>query len=87
MAKQVARTRWEGVTELKFSWENLWKVEPVRMEFMLKSTYDLLPTPNNLVPWNKKEEAACVLCKGYGNLKHILSCCIVALTQGIQMAP
>ena len=46
------------------------------------STYDLLPTPSNLVLWNKKEEAACALRKGYANLKHILSCCKVALTQG-----
>ena len=82
MAKQGAWTRWEGVTELKILWEDLWKVEPVRMQFMLKSTYDLLPTPSNLVLWNKKEEAACALCKGYANLKHILSCCKVALTQG-----
>ena len=82
MAKQGAWTRWEGVTELKISWEDLWKVEPVRMEFMLKSIYDLLPTPSNLVLWNKKEEAACALCKGCANLKHILSCCKVTLTQG-----
>ena len=82
MAKQGAWTRWEGVTELKISWEALWKVEPVRMQFMLKSTYDLLPTPSNLVLWNKKEEAICALCKGFANLRHILSCCKVALTQG-----
>ena len=71
-----------GVTELKISWEDLWKVGPVRMQFMLKSTYDLLPTPSNLVLWNKKEEAACALYKGYANLQHILSCSKVALTQG-----
>ena len=44
--EECAWTRWEGVTELKISWEDLWKVEPVRMQFMLKSTYDLLPTPD-----------------------------------------
>ena len=82
MAKQGAWTRWEGVTELKISWEDLWKVEPERMQFMLKSTYDLLPTPSNLVLWNKKEDTACALCKCYANLKHILSCCKVAITQG-----
>ena len=82
MAKQGALTRWEGVTELKILWEDLWKVEPVRMQFMRKSTYDLLPTPSNLVVWNKKEDAVCELCKGYASFKHILSCCKVVLTQG-----
>ena len=38
-------------------------------------------TTSNLVLWNM-EKAACALCKGYANLKHILSCCKVALTQG-----
>ena len=82
MAKQGAWTRWEGVTEMKISWEDLCKVEPVRMQFMLKSTYDLLPIPSTLVLWNKKEEADCALCEGYTNLKHVRSCCKVALTQG-----
>ena len=49
-------------------WEDMWKVEPVRMQFVLKSTYDLLPIPSNLALWNKKGEAACALCKGYDNL-------------------
>ena len=68
MAKQGAWTRWEGATELKLLWEDLWKVEPVRMQFLLKSTYDLLPTPSNLVLFKKKEEATCALCKSYANL-------------------
>ena len=80
--EQGAWTRWEGVTELKFTWEDLWKTEPVRLQFLLKFTYDLLLTPSNLVPWNKKEDAACAPCKVYANPKHILSRCKVALTRG-----
>ena len=82
MAKQGTGKRWERVTEVKNSWEDLWKTRLERRQFLLKSTFDSLPTPSNLVLWNKKEKDVCTLCKGYANLKHILSSCKVALTHG-----
>ena len=52
-----------------------------RFKFMVKSVYDLLPTPDNKNTWFGTEEA-CKLCGGKGTITHILSGCEVALTQG-----
>ena len=34
--------------ERRISWGDLWRAEPTRISFMLRSVYDLLPTPANL---------------------------------------
>ena len=48
MAKQGAWTKWEGVTPRDIKWGEVLKTEQFRLQFMLKSLYDLLPTPVNL---------------------------------------
>ena len=53
----------------------------MRFKFLVKSVYDLLPTPSNKNIWYGSEET-CKLCGGNGTLAHILSGCSVALSQG-----
>ena len=48
---------------------------------MVKSVYDILPTPANKSKWFKSDDK-CLLCGNDGNLAHILSGCKVALSQG-----
>ena len=48
---------------------------------MIKSVYDLLPTPANKNKWFKTEDK-CKLCGEEGTLQHILAGCKVALHQG-----
>ena len=33
------------------SWSNLWKMEHSKIKFLLRSTYDVLPTLANLLKW------------------------------------
>ena len=82
MSNQGAWTKWEGVTPRKLSWNEILKKEPLRLHFLLKSVYDLLPSPVNLKRWGKTEEDQCKLCSKRCTLEHILSSCSVALNQG-----
>jgi hypothetical protein len=82
MVKQGAWTRWEGITPKKIKWADMVKVEPLNLQFTLKSVYDLLPTPVNLKVWKKQDNDMCYLCQKRGTLQHILSGCNTALTQG-----
>ena len=52
-----------------------------RLEFLIKSVYDLLPTPANKNKWFDANET-CLLCGESGTLNHILAGCKVALSQG-----
>ena len=57
-------------------------MEPLRIKFCLRSVYDVLPTPTNLVKWGKTEDPNCKLCGKPCTLQHVLSSSNVALTQG-----
>ena len=48
--------------------------------FLLKSTYDMLPTPANLVRWKISEDDKCE-CGKVGTLRHILSACPIGLIE------
>ena len=50
----------------------------LRISFLIRSVYDLLPSNANLVRWGKKEDPTCPLCQG----RHVLSFCKIALSQG-----
>ena len=56
--------------------------EACRIKFLLKSVYEVLPTPSNLCLWNLTETPNCKLCDKPANLFHILSYCPTALTDG-----
>ena len=71
--------KWEeDVVERKLNWKDLWKWEPARLSFLVKSTYDMLPTPANLTRWKISENEKC-RCGQYGSLRHILSSCTLGL--------
>ena len=52
-----------------------------KLKFLIKSVYDLLPTPANKTKLFVTEER-CLLCVEYGKLNHILAGFKVALSQG-----
>ncbi|XP_069118938.1 uncharacterized protein [Argopecten irradians] len=74
--------RWEGARQRKISWGDIWKMEEYRLGFLLKSTYDVLPSPTNLFTRCLKENAACTLCGRPANLAHVLASYTVALADG-----
>jgi len=80
--KQGAWTRWESVDQRNVSWRVLWEMEPLRISFLWRSTYDLLPTPANLSTWYDDQSDCCHSCGKRGNLQHILSSCPTSLASG-----
>ena len=55
---------------------------PLRISFIIRSVYDLLPSNANLAKWGKSEDPACPLCEKKQTVEHVLSSCKVALAQG-----
>ena len=51
MQSQGAWIKWEEVLPKMITWSELWKMEPLRIKFWIRSVYDVLPTPTNLVKW------------------------------------
>ncbi|XP_030008310.1 uncharacterized protein LOC115431800 [Sphaeramia orbicularis] len=81
LASQGVWTKWD-LPKRKITWGDLWRLEPFRISFMLRSVYDTLPTPTNLHKWGLKEDPLCRLCGERGTMAHILSGCKTALAQG-----
>lgn len=81
MGAQGAWTTWNTI-DRKLTWEDIWKYEPLRLSFLIRSVHDLLPSPANLHRWGLTTDPACDLCDRPGTLEHVLSCCFTALTQG-----
>ena len=69
------------VVDRKLSWKELWKWEPASISFLIRSTYDVLPSVANLVRWGITENDKCK-CGQYGSLKHTLSSCSLGLQGG-----
>ena len=80
LSTQGAWTKWESVTPRKITWQDMFKKEPLQLGFLLRSVYDLLPTPVNLKRWYKTDDEDCALCKKRCTLEHVLSSCKTALT-------
>ena len=55
---------------------------PLRISFLIRSVYDILPSNANLVRWVKKEDPTCPLCQCRQTTEHVLSSCKIALSQG-----
>ena len=81
MGSQGACTAW-NTTDRKLTWGEIWKYEPLRLSFRIRSVYDLLPTPANLCRWGLTDDPKCSLCDRPGTLEHVLSTCSTSLTQG-----
>ena len=71
-AQQGQVTRWEEhEVERKIGWSDIWEWNTSRLSFLLRSTYDVLPSPVNLVRWKVQEVDKC-RCGKLGTMKHIL---------------
>ena len=81
MAAQGAWTKWPTSCR-KLSWSDIWSYQPLRLAFLLKSVYDVLPSPTNLHRWGLHDDPSCKLCNKAGSLEHILSSCATCLSQG-----
>ena len=80
-------TNWEAVVNRVITWADMWRIPQARLSFLIRATYDTLPSPWNLHVWYGTE-AACKLCDSQNaGLHHILSGCNVALTGPLRMAP
>jgi len=65
---------WESAQPRRITWSDLWTWKPGRLSFVLRSTYDLLPTPANLCRWRMRDNNSCPICNGgICYLRHILS--------------
>ena len=76
---QGANLRWE-VPQRQLKHIDIVRASDDRLKFLLKSVYDVLPTPANKNRWFKSEEK-CLLCGLDGTLAHSLSRCKVAVCQ------
>ena len=81
-SQQGQWTTWENALQRSLSWNDIWHMAPLRISFILRSVYDLLPSNANLVKWGKTEDPTCPLCHKKQTVEHVLSSCNVALTQG-----
>ena len=78
---QCVWTRWK-TRERHLTWADSWYYELLRLKFLLRSVYDLLPSPANLHRWGLVEDPRCHLCDKPGTMQHSLSSCQTALAQG-----
>ncbi len=75
-------TTWEGVANRAISWAEFWKLPQARLSFLIRATYNTLPSPKNLHQWLGTEQS-CDLCGTINaSLQHVLSGWKTALTQG-----
>ncbi|KAJ8414647.1 hypothetical protein AAFF_G00038490 [Aldrovandia affinis] len=81
LAKQGQWMRWEGMERRKISWKELWEIEASNISFIIRATYDVLPSPKNLHQWYG-EDPTCALCPTPATLGHIMTGCKISLTQG-----
>ena len=71
----------EDEVSRNISWNMHKKMKPLRVQFLIRATYNQLPTPTNLLKWGMTESKKCSLCDRPCNLEHILSSSRTALTQ------
>ena len=80
--KQCTWTQWDEVEQRIISWQSLLKMEPLRLSFLLRSTYDLLPTATNLKQWGMLDNDICQMCnETRATLEHVLSVCSRSLSR------
>ncbi len=44
-------TTWEAVNDKVLTWADLWRMPQARLSFLIRATYDTLPSPQNLKLW------------------------------------
>ena len=81
-AQQGQWMSWGAAEQRKLSWKEIWHMAPMRLAFIIRATYDLLPTNANLARWGKTSDTSCPLCGLKQTLNHVLAACSVALSLG-----
>ena len=71
-----------GEKNKRITRSDCWRSDLSEIRFLIKSVYDVLPSPTNLLIWGKRETPNCQLCARKGSLQHILSSCPKALGDG-----
>ncbi|XP_060603812.1 uncharacterized protein LOC132756698 [Ruditapes philippinarum] len=61
LGSQGSWMKW-NLPERQLTWQELWSYEPLQLSFLLRSVYDLLPSPTNLKLWKLSEDPSCLLC-------------------------
>jgi len=77
-------SEWDGLMNVDFTWNKLIHgTSDGMLKFLVNSTTNTLPTPDNLKRWGvSKVEPSCCICGGLCTLRHILTGCPSALYQG-----
>ena len=57
LGKQGLWTRWE-LPQRRIAWSDLWKMDQLRVAFLLRSGYDILPSSANLHQWGLVQDQA-----------------------------
>ena len=79
-AKQCAWTNWDQAEPKKIPWPAFFTIEPLRLSFLLRSTFDLLPSGTNLKLWGITDDDTCKDCgTDRATLAHTLSSCSKSL--------
>ncbi|GFO10133.1 reverse transcriptase [Plakobranchus ocellatus] len=55
---------WDTAIQRSLTWNDIWHMAPLRISFLIRSVYDLLPSNANLVRWRKKDDPTSSLCQG-----------------------
>ncbi|CAC5404457.1 unnamed protein product [Mytilus coruscus] len=56
MKQQGQYMKWEMARPRKISWHEMWRMDDQKISFLLRSVYDVLPTPTNLTMWKLIED-------------------------------
>ncbi|KAK3800257.1 hypothetical protein RRG08_018867 [Elysia crispata] len=72
-SQQGQCTMWDNALQNSLTWNEIWHMALLRISFLIKSVYDLLPSNANLVRWRKKQDPTCPLCQGRQIIEHVLS--------------
>ncbi|GFN82897.1 reverse transcriptase [Plakobranchus ocellatus] len=74
-------TCWESAFQRSLAWNEIWHRAPLRISFLIRDLYDLLPSNANLVRRGMKDDPTYPLCRGKKTTEHALITCKVALRQ------
>ena len=79
-SQQGQWTNWEETLQKSITWNDIWRMAPLRLSFLIRSTYDQLSSKNNLFKWKKESDPICPLCNDeQQTLKHMLNSCKTTL--------
>ncbi|GFO19624.1 reverse transcriptase [Plakobranchus ocellatus] len=75
-------TNWDTAIQRSLTCNDIWHMAPLRISFLIRSVYDLLPSNANLVRWGKMDDPTCPLCQAKGEIQHSSTSSTVFATEG-----